>query len=42
VLLSWHNVAYYQSLMARIRAAIGAGTLTEFRQDFARGAAAAS
>jgi queuine tRNA-ribosyltransferase len=42
VLLSWHNVAYYQFLMARIRSAIGAGTLTEFRQAFAHGAAAAS
>lgn len=35
VLLSWHNVAYYQSLMARLRAAIAAGRLEAFRADFA-------
>lgn len=34
VLLSWHNVAYYQDLMARIRAAIGAGTFDAFRSQF--------
>jgi queuine tRNA-ribosyltransferase len=33
-LLSWHNVAYYQSLMARLRAAIAEGRLGEFRQRF--------
>jgi len=37
VLLSWHNVAYYQSLMERIRAAIAAGALEDFRQTFRRG-----
>jgi len=34
VLLSWHNIAYYQSLMRRIRAAIIAGTLDDFRAQF--------
>ncbi len=34
VLLSWHNLAYYQTLMARLRAAIVAGTLNEFRESF--------
>jgi queuine tRNA-ribosyltransferase len=34
VLLSWHNLAYYQNLMARLRAAIAAGTLTEFAEEF--------
>ena len=33
-LLSWHNVAYYQSLMARLRAAIASGTLADFRDEF--------
>jgi queuine tRNA-ribosyltransferase len=34
VLLSWHNVAYYQALMARLRAAIAAGELDAFRTKF--------
>jgi queuine tRNA-ribosyltransferase len=34
VLLSWHNVAYYQRLMARLRAAIAAGDLENFRSAF--------
>ncbi len=34
VLLSWHNVAYYQMLMARIRAAIAAGQFELFRATF--------
>jgi queuine tRNA-ribosyltransferase len=34
VLLSWHNVAYYQMLMARLRAAIAAGRLEDFRAAF--------
>ncbi len=34
VLLSWHNVAYYQSLMARIRGAISDGQLAQFRSTF--------
>ncbi|PZO51125.1 MAG: tRNA guanosine(34) transglycosylase Tgt [Alphaproteobacteria bacterium] len=35
VLLSWHNIAYYQALMARLRAAIAEGRLDQFRADFA-------
>jgi queuine tRNA-ribosyltransferase len=35
VLLSWHNVAYYQHLMQRIRAAIAAGEFEAFRTRFA-------
>lgn len=31
ILLSWHNVAYYQQLLAAIRAAIRSGRLLEFR-----------
>jgi len=37
VLLSWHNVAYYQTLMARLRAAIAEGRFQSLRDDFARG-----
>lgn len=37
VLLSWHNLAYYQSLMARLRAAIAEGQLQRFRERFAAG-----
>ncbi|MGH6951193.1 MAG: tRNA guanosine(34) transglycosylase Tgt [Vitreimonas sp.] len=33
-LLSWHNVAYYQGLMQRLRAAVGEGRLSVFRDDF--------
>jgi queuine tRNA-ribosyltransferase len=36
ILLSWHNIAYYQGLMVRIRAAIAAGTLDALRQQIAR------
>jgi queuine tRNA-ribosyltransferase len=32
-LLSWHNIAFYQALMARIRSAIAAGTFTELRHE---------
>ncbi len=35
VLLSWHNIAYYQSLMARVRAAIAEGRFEDFRVAFA-------
>jgi len=35
MLLSWHNVAYYQHLMAQMRHAIVAGTFSQFAQDFA-------
>jgi len=41
VLLSWHNVAYYQSLMAELRTAIAAGELSAFRENFRRGLAVA-
>jgi queuine tRNA-ribosyltransferase len=34
VLLSWHNVAYYQFLMQRLRTAIADGDLSAFREDF--------
>ncbi len=40
VLLSWHNVAYYQSLTARIRAAIAAGQFEDFRAMLAAKTAA--
>jgi queuine tRNA-ribosyltransferase len=36
-LLSWHNVAYYQSLMARMREAIAAQGFVAFREAFAAG-----
>lgn len=36
VLLSWHNIAYYQSLMQRLRDAIGRGELSAFRESFLR------
>ena len=34
MLLSWNNIAYYQSLMADLREAIGAGELTSFVARF--------
>ncbi|MBX3429122.1 MAG: tRNA guanosine(34) transglycosylase Tgt [Hyphomonadaceae bacterium] len=34
VLLSWHNVAYYQFLMSRLRAAISEGRLARFVTEF--------
>jgi queuine tRNA-ribosyltransferase len=34
VLLSWHNVAYFQRLMAGLRTAIAEGRLADFRQAF--------
>jgi queuine tRNA-ribosyltransferase len=33
VLLSWHNIAFYQALMAGMRAAIAAGTFEAFRRE---------
>ncbi len=39
VLLSWHNVAYFQKLTARMRAAIAAGEMTSFAQAFRNGLA---
>ena len=35
-LLSWHNVAYYQHLMAGMREAIGAGAFAAFAERFSR------
>jgi queuine tRNA-ribosyltransferase len=34
VLLSWHNVAFFETLMAKLRAAIAAGELASFRAAF--------
>jgi queuine tRNA-ribosyltransferase len=36
VLLSWHNIAYYQGLMARIRSAIAEGRMAAFADAFRR------
>jgi queuine tRNA-ribosyltransferase len=33
VLLSWHNIAFFQALMAGMRAAIAAGTFEAFRRE---------
>jgi len=35
VLLSWHNIAFFQALTAALRAAIAEGRLDAFRRDFA-------
>ncbi len=35
ILLSWHNIAYYQALMAGMRTAIGQGRFAEFAAAFA-------
>jgi queuine tRNA-ribosyltransferase len=37
VLLSWHNVAYYQALLARVRTAIAEGRFSAFREAFRAG-----
>ena len=34
VLLSWHNIAFFQALMADMRSAIAHGRLAAFRRDF--------
>ncbi len=34
MLLTWHNLHYYQKLMAGLRAAIAAGTLDDFAAEF--------
>jgi queuine tRNA-ribosyltransferase len=34
VLLSWHNIAFFQQLMAAMRAAIAEGRMAAFRNDF--------
>ena len=36
MLLTWHNLHYYQVLMAGIRDAISAGTFDDFQKDFAK------
>jgi len=35
VLLSWHNVAFFEALMGQMRAAIAEGRFAAFRRDFA-------
>ena len=37
MLLSWHNIAYFGDLMARMRAAIAAGEFAAFRKTFHAG-----
>ncbi len=37
VLLSWHNIAFYQALMGAMRAAIAEGRFEAFRRDFHAG-----
>jgi queuine tRNA-ribosyltransferase len=37
VLLSWHNLAFFQTVMAGLRAAIAEGRLDRFRRDFHAG-----
>lgn len=37
VLLSWHNLAFFQALMATMRAAIAEGRFDAFRRDFHAG-----
>ena len=34
MLLSWHNIQYYQDLMAAMRTAISAGAFAAFEADF--------
>jgi queuine tRNA-ribosyltransferase len=34
VLLSWHNIGFFQALMAQLRAAIAEGRLDAFRREF--------
>jgi queuine tRNA-ribosyltransferase len=41
VLLSWHNLAFYQVLMAKMREAISEGRFDAFRRSFLSGLAAA-
>jgi queuine tRNA-ribosyltransferase len=35
VLLSWHNLAFFQALMGELRSAVSMGTIAAFRRDFA-------
>ncbi len=34
MLLTWHNLRYYQDLMAGMRAAIAGGTFADWQADF--------
>ena len=34
MLLTWHNLAFYQALTAAMREAIAAGRFEAFRRDF--------
>jgi len=34
MLLSWHNIAYFEDLMRRIRHQIASGTFSQFAADF--------
>ena len=34
VLLSWHNIAFFQALTSAMRAAIAEGRFEQFRRDF--------
>ena len=34
VLISWHNIGFFQQLMAQMRAAIAEGRMEAFRADF--------
>jgi queuine tRNA-ribosyltransferase len=36
ILLSWHNVAFFEALTARLRAAIQAGAFESFRREMVR------
>jgi queuine tRNA-ribosyltransferase len=40
MLLTWHNLAYYQALMAGMRRAVEAGAFAEFAEAFAADQAA--
>jgi len=40
VLLSWHNLALFETLMAELRAAIAEGRLAAYRREFRAGVAA--
>ena len=39
MLLTWHNIQYYQDLMSDMRAAIEAGSFAAFEADFHAGQA---
>jgi queuine tRNA-ribosyltransferase len=42
VLLSWHNIAFFEELMAQMRSAIAEGRFEAFRRDFLARQAASS